>query len=387
MAVALVRSPAAWIQPDVSTVLQTARQDSATTSPVARYALLGTAAALLVVGCVAGAFALRGSRAGAAPDPLALRVARVEAALAEAQQRRCSCCRACAIRGRASHSRAATRPLHRRRAAVAVRGRHAAPLAARIPGDGGARSARSTARPLAEVCSSHAARGLPTEAELRERYAVLVPQLIARAPRDANGLGRTLSAIRGAASSIGFASPPPPSDQEQAIAGVGAAAAPREPCCRRRRCRGARAHAAAPSCRLADPGARAPRGRAGGAGDVAARPGGPGSARMTIPPSRTEAALRHLVLGLLACLLLVGGGPASAQGSLTLRDRLVIVNSSSTAGLAQRRLRAASRNASRACSRRRRARLVQSAPWRPSAAASGRRPRTCCWSRAACPAR
>jgi phosphate transport system substrate-binding protein len=41
------------------------------------------------------------------------------------------------------------------------------------------------------------------------------------------------------------------------------------------------------------------------------------------------------MLGLAAGLLLLGGGPAAAQGSLTLRDRLVIVTSSSTAGLAQ----------------------------------------------------
>ncbi|WP_198372735.1 PstS family phosphate ABC transporter substrate-binding protein [Roseomonas rosulenta] len=45
--------------------------------------------------------------------------------------------------------------------------------------------------------------------------------------------------------------------------------------------------------------------------------------------------MRHLVLGLLAGLVLLGAGPASAQGSMTLRDRLVIVNSSSTAGVGQ----------------------------------------------------
>ncbi len=220
MAVALVRSPAAWIQPDVSTVLQTARQDSATTSPVVRYALLGTAAALLVVGCVAGAFALRGSRAGAAPDPLALRVARVEAALAEAQH--------VAVRAAApapsvvAQATPAPQPDRFIAAALLLQSAVATPrpwlreyqvmVALAPPG--------ALPAPLAEVLLSHAARGLPTEAELRERYAVLVPQLIARAPRDADGLGRTLSAIRGAASSIGFASPPPPSDQEQAIAGV-----------------------------------------------------------------------------------------------------------------------------------------------------------------------
>ncbi len=74
--------------------------------------------------------------------------------------------------------------------------------------------------PLAEVLLSHAARGLPTEAELRERYAALVPNLLARAPRGEAMLGRTLTAMRSTAAGIGLAAPPPASDQEQAIAGV-----------------------------------------------------------------------------------------------------------------------------------------------------------------------
>lgn len=74
--------------------------------------------------------------------------------------------------------------------------------------------------PLAEVLLSHAARGLPTSDELRERYAALMPQLLARAPRDADVLGRTLAAMRSAAAGIGLAAAPSPSDQEQAIAGV-----------------------------------------------------------------------------------------------------------------------------------------------------------------------
>jgi hypothetical protein len=74
--------------------------------------------------------------------------------------------------------------------------------------------------PLAEVLLSHAARGLPTEAELRERYAVLMPQLLARAPRGEDMVGRTLTAMRSTAAGIGLAAPPPASDQEQAIAGV-----------------------------------------------------------------------------------------------------------------------------------------------------------------------
>lgn len=74
--------------------------------------------------------------------------------------------------------------------------------------------------PLAEVLLSHAARGLPTEAELRERYAMLVPQLLARAPRGEDMVGRTLAAMRSTAAGIGLAAPPPATDQEQAIAGV-----------------------------------------------------------------------------------------------------------------------------------------------------------------------
>lgn len=74
--------------------------------------------------------------------------------------------------------------------------------------------------PLAEVLLSHAARGLPSEAELRERYAALMPQLLARAPRGTSVFGRTVAAMRSAAVGIGLAAPPSPSDQEQAIAGV-----------------------------------------------------------------------------------------------------------------------------------------------------------------------
>jgi hypothetical protein len=76
-------------------------------------------------------------------------------------------------------------------------------------------------RPLAEVLGSHAARGLPTEAELRERFAALAPQLVARAPRQEGMVGSTLGLIRGAVASIGLTAPPPPSEAEVAIAGVG----------------------------------------------------------------------------------------------------------------------------------------------------------------------
>ena len=78
----------------------------------------------------------------------------------------------------------------------------------------------SLSRPAAEVLLSHAARGVPSEAELRERFAVLMPQLIARAPRGETALGSTVAAVRGGLASVGLTTPPPPTDQEQAIAGV-----------------------------------------------------------------------------------------------------------------------------------------------------------------------
>lgn len=75
-------------------------------------------------------------------------------------------------------------------------------------------------RSLSEVLLSHAGRGLPTEAELRERFTALAPRLIGRAPRQGDALEQTLSVMRSAVAGIGLAAPPPPSDQEQAIAGV-----------------------------------------------------------------------------------------------------------------------------------------------------------------------
>lgn len=74
--------------------------------------------------------------------------------------------------------------------------------------------------PLNEVLLSHAARGLPTEAELRERYIALVPQLVARAPRQGDMVQQAMSSMRGAAASVGLAAAPAPSDHEQAIQGV-----------------------------------------------------------------------------------------------------------------------------------------------------------------------
>jgi hypothetical protein len=187
---------------------------------VGRYALAGTAAALLLVMGVAGAFALRGAKAGAAPDPLAARVARLEVALAEAQQAAMrATVQTTSVVTQAGPAAQADRFIA---AALLLQSAVATPrpwlreyqvMVALAP-------AGALPAPLAEVLLSHAARGLPTEAELRERYAVLVPQLIARAPRQGDALGQTFSAIRGAASAVGLAAPPPPTDQEQAIAGV-----------------------------------------------------------------------------------------------------------------------------------------------------------------------
>jgi hypothetical protein len=219
MALALARSPAAWINTDVSTAFHIARQDRAPASRAGRYALAGTAVLLTVLGLAAGVVALRGSKAVAAADPLAARVARLEAALAEAQD-------IAARRGVPTAPTAqAAPPAQADRfiaAALLLQSAVATPrpwlreyqvmVALAPPG--------ALPAPLAEVLLSHAVRGLPTEAELRERYAVLAPQLAARAPRQGDAFDQTFSAIRGAASAVGLAAAPPPTDQEQAIAGV-----------------------------------------------------------------------------------------------------------------------------------------------------------------------
>ncbi|MDO9501311.1 hypothetical protein [Falsiroseomonas sp.] len=75
-------------------------------------------------------------------------------------------------------------------------------------------------RPLAEVLASHAARGLPTEAELRDRFTALAPQLLDRAPQDHSLLRRTGRAARGVLSGIGLAAPPEAGLQATAVAGI-----------------------------------------------------------------------------------------------------------------------------------------------------------------------
>jgi hypothetical protein len=75
-------------------------------------------------------------------------------------------------------------------------------------------------RPLAEVLGSHAARGLPTESELRERYLSLLPQLLARAPAEGSLIWRAGASVRAVVSVTGLVSPPPPSEAETALTGI-----------------------------------------------------------------------------------------------------------------------------------------------------------------------
>lgn len=70
---------------------------------------------------------------------------------------------------------------------------------------------------LAEVLGSHAARGLPTEALLLERFDALTPALLQRAPRDVGLLERAQTTLRGAISAIGLAAPPRASDTHTAL--------------------------------------------------------------------------------------------------------------------------------------------------------------------------
>ncbi|WP_439596601.1 hypothetical protein [Falsiroseomonas sp.] len=77
-------------------------------------------------------------------------------------------------------------------------------------------------RPLAEVLASHAARGLPTEAELEDRFNALAPNLLARAPQDATLLGQTGQALRGLLSGLGLAAAPEAGLQATAVAGIAA---------------------------------------------------------------------------------------------------------------------------------------------------------------------
>ncbi|NKE44881.1 hypothetical protein HB662_08830 [Roseomonas frigidaquae] len=77
-------------------------------------------------------------------------------------------------------------------------------------------------RPLAEVLASHAARGLPSGMELRDRFAMLAPQLLDRAPQEDSLVQRAGLAARGVLSGIGLAAPPQAGLQAAAVAGIAA---------------------------------------------------------------------------------------------------------------------------------------------------------------------
>ncbi len=163
----------------------------------------GFALAALLLSGAAGGDAPRGAQAAAPPaEALVERVARLEAALAHVDSGpRDERFIAAALLLQAAI--ATPRPWLREYRALA---RLAPPGA--LPA------------PLAEVLLSHAARGLPSEAELRERYAALQPQLLARAPRPDGLVQQATLTVRAAASGIGLMSAPAPTDQDQAIAGV-----------------------------------------------------------------------------------------------------------------------------------------------------------------------
>ena len=70
---------------------------------------------------------------------------------------------------------------------------------------------------LDEVLVSHAARGLPTEADLRERFAALAPAILVRTPTGASVIDRAVTTVRSTFSAIGMARPPAPSDAEATV--------------------------------------------------------------------------------------------------------------------------------------------------------------------------
>lgn len=76
------------------------------------------------------------------------------------------------------------------------------------------------ARPLVEVLGSHAARGLPTEAELRERFMGLSLSIAARTPREGGILQRALGSMRATFADIGLMAPPVPGATEAALLSV-----------------------------------------------------------------------------------------------------------------------------------------------------------------------
>ncbi|CAH0223785.1 hypothetical protein [Roseomonas sp. CECT 9278] len=192
-----------------------APQPIAAPSRPRRRAIIGIGVGLAALGIVAGIGALRGgsASASAAADPLAARVARLEATIAAARDEPRPAPAPVAAAQRADRFIAAALLLQSAIATPRPWLREYQVMVALAP-------TGALPAPLAEVLLSHAGRGLPTEAELRERFVSLAPQLAARAPRQGDAIDQTFSALRGAVAGIGLAAPPAPSDQEQAIAGV-----------------------------------------------------------------------------------------------------------------------------------------------------------------------
>lgn len=79
---------------------------------------------------------------------------------------------------------------------------------------------RTIAPPVLEVLSSHSLRGVPTEAELRERFLALAPAIAWRMPPDGDVLDRALGRVRAGLSEIGLAAAPAPGPGEAAVASI-----------------------------------------------------------------------------------------------------------------------------------------------------------------------
>jgi hypothetical protein len=72
-------------------------------------------------------------------------------------------------------------------------------------------------RPVAEILAIHAARGVASEADLRERFAALAPVLVNRAPRKGGMAEQAGVMVRATLAAVGLAAPPPPSDADTTV--------------------------------------------------------------------------------------------------------------------------------------------------------------------------
>ena len=210
-------------------------------------------------------------------------------------------------------------------------------------------------RPVAEILASHAARGVVAEADLRERFAALAPILLTRAPRQGGMMDQAAAIMRAALAAIGLAAPPPPSDADTTVSRI-------QDQLRRGNLAAAVSDAATLDASLQPliagwmAQARAARGRAGGAGDIAAgaRPrrqwtlrkfgeqglatGGRGVRAMTqrVQPARKEASVLRIAMKAAVLMAAVATSlPAAAQGSITQRDRMQIVSSASSVAVTE----------------------------------------------------